>query len=86
MSLKDSEYSYGPVTKFLHWSIALLIVFQVFIVYYKRYVLSEGSELGKFFIGGLHKPIGVALHTLAALEHHFVQKDNMLTRMLPFGK
>jgi len=28
----------------------------------------------------------VSLHVLAALRHHFVLKDDVLRRMLPFGK
>lgn len=28
----------------------------------------------------------VGLHVVGALYHHFVKKDNVLTRMLPFGK
>ena len=28
----------------------------------------------------------VSLHTLAALKHHFIDKDNVLRRMLPFAK
>ena len=28
----------------------------------------------------------VALHVLAALKHHFMLKDNVLKRMLPFTK
>jgi len=41
---------------------------------------------------GLHKSIGeigyylIGLHTLAALFHHYVQKDNTLMRLLPFNK
>jgi cytochrome b561 len=28
----------------------------------------------------------VALHVAAALKHHFIDRDSILTRMLPFGK
>ena len=28
----------------------------------------------------------VGLHVLGSLYHHFIEKDNVLTRMLPFGK
>ena len=28
----------------------------------------------------------VLIHAAAALYHHFIQKDNVLRRMLPFGK
>jgi cytochrome b561 len=40
----------------------------------------------------LHKTIGevayylIGLHAIAALFHHYIQKDNTLTRMLPWGK
>jgi cytochrome b561 len=40
----------------------------------------------------LHKSIGkigyylIGIHTIAALFHHYVQKDNTLMRLLPFNK
>lgn len=40
----------------------------------------------------LHKTIGeigyylIGLHAVAALFHHYIQKDDTLTRMLPWGK
>ncbi|MCC3859844.1 cytochrome b [Pseudemcibacter aquimaris] len=46
----------------------------------------------KVFIGNLHQYFAyaimgfVALHALAALKHHFIDKDDTLKRMLPFIK
>ncbi len=28
----------------------------------------------------------LALHVLAALKHHFINRDDVLRRMLPFGR
>jgi len=65
MSLADSEHRYGTITKLLHWSIALLILLQYFWVYWKQYVLPQGSALGSFFIASLHKPLGSVTLILA---------------------
>jgi len=42
----------------------------------------------KFFHGAMAWAIIalVVLHVAAALKHHLVEKDNVLTRMLPFHK
>ncbi len=51
-------------------------------------LIAENKETAEF-IEDIHKQIGeisyflIAGHTIAALFHHYVQKDNMLTRMLP---
>ena len=43
-------------------------------------------------VGDIHELMGytmlvlIGLHVAAALKHHFVNKDNVLTRMLPFLK
>jgi cytochrome b561 len=54
-------------------------------------LVSPDKHLAHRF-GMLHEYTGyllillIALHVLAALTHHFYYKDNVLTRMLPFGK
>ncbi len=51
-------------------------------------LIGENEEVAEF-IEEVHEFVGTAgyfligLHTLAALFHHYVQKDNTLTRMLP---
>lgn len=51
-------------------------------------LLTENKDLAKT-LKELHKTIGeagyylIGLHTVAALFHHYVQKDNTLIRMLP---
>lgn len=51
--------------------------------------LVDKSEALRDFAGGLHGLLGnvilalVVLHTLAALKHHFVDRDATLRRMLP---
>lgn len=54
-------------------------------------LLAESKETAKS-LKELHKTIGeagyylIGLHAAAALFHHYVQKDNTLTRMLPYRK
>jgi cytochrome b561 len=38
-------------------------------------------KAGFFALAGL-----ITVHILAALKHHFIDKDNVLRRMLPFAK
>jgi len=51
-------------------------------------LVQPNNELRKFF-GELHEIMAFALigvviiHLIAALNHHFFKKDNVLTRMLP---
>lgn len=51
-------------------------------------LIGEDKELAKF-IKEIHATIGeigyylIGLHALAALYHHYVQRDNTLSRMLP---
>ncbi|HEX7013494.1 MAG TPA: cytochrome b [Steroidobacteraceae bacterium] len=53
-------------------------------------LVSENEELAER-IEGVHVVLAtsgyflVGLHTLAALYHHYVRRDNTLKRMLPFG-
>lgn len=61
MKIKDSTQRYGFMTKILHWTTAILFICQYYWVYWKRYVLPEKSELGVYYIRGLHKPIGVCI-------------------------
>lgn len=44
-------------------------------------LLLLAHKTGFYLIGGL-----VVVHILAALKHHFIDKDNVLRRMLPFVK
>lgn len=72
MAFRNSSQHYGFITKLLHASIALLIISQYFLVYCKNYLLLKESELAKFFITGLHKPLGVVtlgLVIFAAIWH-----------------
>lgn len=54
-------------------------------------LLAENKDLAKT-LKELHKTIGeagyylIGLHAAAALFHHYAQKDNTLTRMLPHRK
>jgi cytochrome b561 len=54
-------------------------------------LVEENKELGKS-LKEIHATIGeigyflIGLHVLAAIFHHFKQRDNTLTRMLPSRK
>ncbi|HEV2524331.1 MAG TPA: cytochrome b [Gammaproteobacteria bacterium] len=65
MEFKNSESRYGVISKVFHWSIALLILVQFYLVYWKSWVLPEKSAIANFYINGLHKPIGVVVLLLA---------------------
>lgn len=52
-------------------------------------LIGKDKELGNLLVA-VHKSLNfsllvlVALHVMAALKHHFIDKDNILRRMLPF--
>ena len=54
-------------------------------------LIAYDKPFGKI-LEGWHKEIGswgyylIGFHALAALMHHYIQKDNTLTRMLPVKK
>ena len=64
MEFKDTRNRYGIISRFLHWTIALLILNQFCLVYAKQWFLPDGSQMALFYINGLHKPIGVCLFFL----------------------
>jgi cytochrome b561 len=54
-------------------------------------LIEPNKELGKFFndahgIMAWGFIVMITLHMLAALMHHFVHKNNVLLRMLPYGR
>lgn len=59
MSLRDTEIKYGSISKFFHWTIALLVLLQAYLALWTIYMLPEGSPTAALYIGILHKPIGV---------------------------
>ncbi len=68
MSLKNTPTQYGWLSRALHWIIAFLVLTQFYLIYAKRYFLAEGSELARFYINSLHKPIGLTLLILVILS------------------
>jgi cytochrome b561 len=54
-------------------------------------LLAKNRELGKL-LGDVHELLNfslmglVILHVLAAIKHHLIDKDDVLTRILPWGK
>jgi cytochrome b561 len=67
MKFKNTSSDYGSISKFLHWSIAILVFVQFALVYWVIYVLPEKSPKAGFLIGGLHKPLGIVVLILALL-------------------
>lgn len=65
MELRNTISTYGVISKILHWTIALLILIQFYLVYWKHAMLPEKSAIANFYINGLHKPIGVVVLLLA---------------------
>ena len=65
LALRDTPARYGRITRFLHWSIAALILWQ-FIGMGVKLALGRGPVSG-FFVG-LHQPVGAALFVLIVLR------------------
>lgn len=74
MSLKNTRLIYGSITKWLHWSVAILVLLQFASVYFKGFFLTENSVLGKAIISNYHKPCGILIAFLGGLWvlWHFV--------------
>jgi cytochrome b561 len=64
MQFKNTPFEYGRITQWLHWLIALLVLFQFYLIYWKKWVLAEDSSVAHFYIGKLHIPLGVLLLAL----------------------
>lgn len=69
MTMLNTNEEFGSVTKFFHWSIAILVFTQVIIVNIKQFFFQEETHrvAAGFLIGELHKPIGVLVLGLAVL-------------------
>jgi cytochrome b561 len=90
MQLRNSSSRYGWVSIFMHWGVAL-VVFGLFALGLWMVGLDYYSTWRKD-APDLHKSIGLVLlwalvifsglHALAALKHHFIDRDATLTRML----
>lgn len=65
LPLRDTPLVYGLVTRALHWSIALLVLWQ-FLGMGLRLMLGR-TPLVSFFVG-LHQPVGTALFVLIVLR------------------
>ena len=64
MCFKNSLQKYGLITKLLHWSIAILIILQFSLIYYRQYMLLDNDPNSLFIMINLHKPLGVIILTL----------------------
>lgn len=68
MLTKDTITQYGWVSKFLHWTLAILVIFQVYTALWTIYVLPKDSPEAGFYIGLLHKPLGMLTAIFAILS------------------
>ncbi len=85
-SIRNSDRSWGPVAKALHWSIALLIVA---LMVPGRGAVNYPVSPTKIKLFMWHKSIGITmlvLHIGAALRHHYICRDDILSHMLPFKR
>lgn len=62
LPLRDTTRAYGKISRFFHWSIAMLILLQFFGMFLKLW-LGRGSPTAGFFVG-LHQPTGTILFAL----------------------
>lgn len=68
MLIKNTAERYGIISKMFHWSLALLVLIQFYLIIQVKF-LPENSPTAGFLIGGLHKPIGILVFLLAILSY-----------------
>jgi cytochrome b561 len=89
--MASTHRRYTPTAQALHWLIALLVVVQ-FVLAQMAAHLPLGVR--KLSLLAEHKSVGMtvlvlaliaiaSVHIVAALKHHFWNKDDVLVRMLP---
>ena len=88
--LRNSRDRYGSLSSTLHWLMLLLIAAVYACI--ELPPLIGPDEARAESLEELHKTVGtigywlIGLHAAAALFHHYVQRDNTLTRMLPLRR
>lgn len=65
MCFKNTAERFGILTKFLHWSIAILFFVEYFLVYRREYFPKDSPEKLQYIL--LHKSFGVLILMLALL-------------------
>ena len=78
--LRNTADSWGVPAKFFHWVMAALILAQITLGVMAATWRVSPAKLELFF---WHKSTGMLILALVALRHHFVKRNNVLTRMLP---
>jgi len=82
VSQPSTAVGYSNVSKTLHWLIALLAFSQLAM---GKFFEVEADKDGSLFVW--HTTIGLmvlaGIHVLAGLKHHFIDRDDVLRRMLP---
>ena len=67
MPLKNSQYSYGSVAKWLHWSIAFLFLMSYCSVYYRHWFTEEKTPENWIALQ-LHLSVGITVAVLVLLR------------------
>lgn len=67
MSIKNTQNTYGIISKFFHWTLMTLVFLQFYFILWANYILPEKSPLVGFYIGKLHKPFGMLTFIFAVL-------------------
>ncbi len=65
--LRNTEYSYGSVAKFLHWSIALLFLLSYCSVYFRQW-FTEKDTPENWIALQLHLSVGITVAVLVVLR------------------
>ena len=63
MPFQNTSEKFGSLTKFLHWSIAILFFIQYFLVYRREYFPNDTREKLQYLL--LHKSLGICVLFLA---------------------
>ena len=67
MSLRNSQFAYGSIAKWLHWSIALLFLCSYITVKYRHWFTQEDTPENWTALQ-LHLSVGITIGVLVALR------------------
>ncbi len=73
MPLKNTQYSYGSIAKWLHWSIALLFLMSYCTVYFRQWFTEEKTPENWIALQ-LHLSVGVTVAVLVLLRDYMANE------------
>jgi cytochrome b561 len=65
--IKNTSATFGSLTKFFHWIIALLVIIQFYLGLWAVWVLPQHSPKLELYIAKLHEPIGILIFCLGTV-------------------